>query len=208
MTHCIARFYSGTAAADITSIVALARSELIPAIAKLPGLRRYSVLTLNDGRIGSFSVWGSRQAADHGGEVAGAWVRSKPDLAKYPLDLTLRGEVGLAVTGTGSTGSEARPGHAVARLYRTDKSLAEVDAAIEQEGLAAIRAIPGLLRYTTAKLDDGRIASFNAFESESAARASVEKARELRQRSGSRLSHVLPDDPEVLEGSLLLTHSK
>jgi hypothetical protein len=208
MAHCVARFYSGTAAADVDGIVAIVRSELIPAIAKVPGFGRYSGLVTKDGRLGSFSVYENRQAADHGIEIASGWIRNKPDLAKYPLDLNLRGEIGLAITGTGSAGTSAQRAFAVARLYRTDTSLAEVDAAIEQEGLAHIKAIPGLLRYTTAKLDDGRIASFNAYESEAAARASVEKARELRGRGGSRLSQVLPADPDVIEGTILFTDTR
>ena len=71
-----------------------------------------------------------------------------------------------------------------------------------------LRGIAGLLRYTTAKLDDGRMATFGAFENAEAARASTEVARQARAKPGSMLARLLPNPPEVLEGKVIFAHGQ
>lgn len=206
MTYCLARFYSGPSNVDVEAIESWLQKELVPSLAKIPGFRRYSGLQLKDGRLGSFSVFDNKQAAEQATAVVREWMKSRPELKEFRLDMTLQGQVGLAITGnTQATGKRA---YAVARLYRTEASFEDVNAAIEEEGFSAIRAIPGLLRYSTAKLEDGRIATFNAFASEQGARTINETAKSLRMKGGSMLSKVLPGDPEVLEGTILFTHGK
>ncbi|HBK05979.1 MAG TPA: hypothetical protein DDZ81_08945 [Acetobacteraceae bacterium] len=206
MAYCVARFYSGPANVDVEAIGTWLQKELVPSIAKIPGFQRYSGLHLKDGRLGSFSVFDSKQAAEQAAPVARDWLKSRRELAEFRLDMALQGQVGLAITG--STPATTQRAYAVARLYRTDASFDQVNAAIEEEGFSAIRAIPGLLRYTTAQLEDGRIATFNAFASEQGARAVTRTAKELRMKGGTMLSKVLPGDPEVLEGTILFTYGK
>ncbi|HEY1413614.1 MAG TPA: hypothetical protein VGF36_15820, partial [Rhodopila sp.] len=170
------------------------------------GFQRYSGLQLNDGRPGSFSVFDSKHAAEQVASIARKWMQSRPELTNYHLDIALQGEIGLMVTAT--TPYTGRQEYAVARLYRTDASIQEVNAAIEREGLEAIHAIPGMLRYMTVKLEDGRIATFNAFETEQSARTMSQTAKDLRMKSGSLLHKVFPHDPEVLEGKILFTYRK
>ena len=94
------------------------------------------------------------------------------------------------------------------RLYRTSASFADVNAAIKQEAMARLRGIPGLQRYSTAKLEDGRIVTISAFDSEKSAKASVALAKELRQQAGSKLAKVRAGDPEVIEATILPVHQK
>jgi hypothetical protein len=206
MASCAARFYSSPAPTDLETVTAWLHQELVPSLAEVPGFQRYSGLQLNDGRPGSFSVFDSKHAAEQAAAIARTWMQSRPELAKYHLDIALQGEIGLMVTGTTPyTGGHE---YAVARLYRTDASIQEVNAAIEREALEAIRSIPGMLRYMSAKLEDGRIATFNAFETEKSARTMSQTAKDLRMKSGSLLNKALPHDPEVLEGKILFTYRK
>ena len=62
-----------------------------------------------------------------------------------------------------------------------------------------------MLRYTTVKFDDGRIATSTACDTEEAGRNMTEKARELRNKSGSQLGKVLATDPEVIVCDIHLT---
>jgi hypothetical protein len=83
-----------------------------------------------------------------------------------------------------------------------------VNAAIEQEAGETIRNLPGMLRYTTVRFEDGRIATMSACETQQAARNLTDKARELRSKAGSQLKKVLPNDPEVIEGEIMLSVMK
>jgi hypothetical protein len=206
MAYLSFRLYSGTTAADADRISELAKSELIPRVREVPGLERYSLLLAATGQIGSISVFNDKKGSEDAKGIATDWVRGRPDFAKYQLGVSIQGEVGLAISG--SKANSQQGGYGIARLYRTKSSFEEVNAAIEKEGIPELRAIPGMVRYTTVKAEDGRIAAFNLFESEDAARASIEKARQLRKSGGSQLSQVLPEDPEVIETKVLYTEYK
>jgi hypothetical protein len=121
-----------------------------------------------------------------------------------PVALEQRGEVGLSIV----VQPNYQTGHGTVRIYRTNASFDQVNAAIEQEGGEVIRHLPGMLRYTTVKFDDGRLTTFTACESEQASRNMTEKARELRNKPGSQLSKILPNDPEVITAEILLAVSK
>jgi hypothetical protein len=208
MAYIVARFYTGTAAADIDQMMTLCRNELIPQLEQLPGFQRYTIVQAKDGRVGSVAIFDNKEAAQESNTLAKRWVDNKPEFAKYPRDaLTFQGEIGSSVTGPATVKPDQRAYGAI-RLYNTSASFEDVQAAIQREGLPQLQAIPGLVRYTTVKLDDGRIASFTTFESEEAARASTEKARELRGKGESLLKKVLPNDPEVIEVTVLYSQRK
>jgi hypothetical protein len=203
MAYLSFRLYSGTSAADTDEIVGLAKSELIPKVRGVRGLGRYVLVRSTMGQIGSLAVFSDKMASEEAKGMATDWVRGRPDFSDYKVAVSIQGEVGLAISG--NTGDLKEGGYGIARLYRTKAPFEEINDAINKEGVGALQAIPGLARYTTVKAEDGRFAAFNLYESEEAARTSVEKAKQLRQSGGSMLGKVLPEDPEVIETEVLYT---
>lgn len=178
------------------------RSEMIPKIRSIPGFQRFAAIQTNDGRYGGFQVYETRDGVDQAVKMLSEW-RQSIGMNDAPV-LELRGETGLSIV----VNPNYDTGYGTVRIYRTQASFEAVNAAIEQDGGEAIRNLPGLLRLTTVKLDDGRIATFTACETEAAARAMIEKARELRGKPNSELHKVLPSEPEVIMAEIKLTVSK
>jgi hypothetical protein len=183
----------------------IARQELVPQLLQISGLRRYSTLTFADGRVGSFSVYDTREAANRGLRVASEWVSSTDAVRNYHLDDTLRGETAYILIGQGAQNQRNASG--VAQLYQTHASIDEVKTAIEQEVSEAVQHLPGLLRYTLVGLEDGRIGSFAAFASQESARRAADLTRKLRAKGGSALARLLPHAPQIIEGTILGTYS-
>lgn len=178
------------------------RSELLPKIQAIPGFQRFAAIRTSDGRYGGLHVYDTREALDQGVAMFNEWRERMGN--RDPVVFEQRGEVGLSIVAQ----RNYEKGHGTVRIYRTNASFDQVNAAIEQEGGEVIRHLPGMLRYTTVKFDDGRIATFTACENEQASGNMTQKARELRNISGSQLSKVLPSDPEVITGEILLALSK
>lgn len=204
MTYCMVRLYSGTTADQDERILAAAKADLIPKLGAVEGLLRYSYLRIKDGRAGSFSLFENKTAADEGAKIAIAWPKTQEALANIKLTLSLEGEIGLTITGD----TPPQPGkeYALARLYTAAAPFDQVNAAIEKEGRPQLNAIPGLIRYMTAKFTDGRIGGMSVYSTPESARAMADKARELRKTSGSQLSKLLPNDPEIIEGQVLYSY--
>jgi len=205
MAYAMTRIFSGSSDPSPEQLDLIARQELVPQLLQIVGLRRYSTLVFTDGRVGSFSVYDTREAANRGLRVANEWVSSTDAIRTYHLDETLRGEIAYTLIGRGAQNQRNASG--VARLYQTNASIDEVKTAIEQEVSEAVQHLPGLLRYTLVGLDDGRIGSFTAFTSQESARRAVDLTSKLRARGGSALGHLLPDAPQILEGTILGTYT-
>ena len=172
---------------------------------RLPGCVANSTLALTDGRVGSFSVYETREAANRGLRVASEWVSSTDAARNYQLDETLRGEIAYTLIGQGAQSQRNASG--VARIYQTHASIDDVKTAIEQEVSEAVQHLPGLLRYTLVGLEDGRIGSFAAFASPESARRAAELTSKLRAKGGSAPGRLLPHAPQVLEGTILGTYT-
>jgi heme-degrading monooxygenase HmoA len=178
------------------------RSEMIPQLRNIPGFQRFAALRTNDGRYGGFSVYDTKEAADQAAKMLNDWREKAGN--RDPVAIEARGETGMSIV----VNQRFEKGYGVARIYRTDASFDQVNAAIEQEAGETIRNLPGLLRYTTVKFEDGRIATLSACETQQAARNLTDKARELRSKAGSQLKKTLPNDPEVIEGEIMLAVMK
>jgi heme-degrading monooxygenase HmoA len=200
MAHCLFRLYNEKHRDE--DRFERVRAEMIPKLQAMPGFQRWAGLQTDDGRYGGFQVYDTRQEVEQAAQMFNEWRRGHGN--DDPVDLEQRGETGLSIL----VRTDYEKGYGVVRIYRTSTSFTEVNEAIEHEGGETIRNLPGLLRYTTAKLDDGRIATFSAFETQQAGRDLTEKARELRSQAGSRLSKVLPSDPEVIEGRITFAVTK
>src|SRR3954463_5194634 len=190
MAYAMTRIFSGSSDPGPEQLDLMARQELVPQLLQIVGLRRYSTLVFTDGRVGSFSVYDTREAADRGLRVASEWVSSTDAARNYHLDETLRGEIAYTLIGQG--GQSQRNASGVARIYQTDASIDDVKTAIEQEVSEAVQHLPGLLRYTLVPLEDGRIGSFAAFASPESARRAAELTSKLRAKGGLALGRLLP----------------
>lgn len=205
MAYVMARMFTGLGTSTVDQLSALAIQDLAPKLAAKGGLIRYATISYSDGRYGSFSVYESSEIAKSGAQVATDWVKSQATMQAARLDQTMEGEVAFALRGPADNNGRL---HAIARIYRTDASLDDLKHALENEGGETIRSFQGLARYTAAKLTDGRVGIFSAFDSEENARKSSQQAKALRGKSGTQLARVLPSDPEVIEGTVLVTYTK
>ena len=120
-----------------------------------------------------------------------------------PVLMEVRGETGFSIVGR----TDYETAYGVVRIYKTESSFKDVNNAIEQVA-DEIRAVPGLLRYTIARFNDGRVTTFASYETKQEAQQMTAKARELRTKAGSQLSKVLPHDPEVITGKITLAFTK
>ena len=203
MAYCVVRIYKSDASAE--AVMEHVRTGLGPKIAQIPGFNRYFTFKTSDGRMGSYGVFDNKAAAEQSTLVARDFIKGTPELPKMTLDESMQGEIGLSITGSPLPSGT---GHAVMRLYRTAAPFAEVNAAIEQEALGRIRDTPGMFRYSTAKLEDGRIATFGGFATEQGAKASVAMAKELLQKAGSKIAKLGLGTPQVIEATILYAVAK
>ena len=178
------------------------RSEVLPKIAEIPGFQRFAAFRTNDGRYGGFQVYDTKDGVEQAVRVFNEWRERAGN--KDPMSLEARGETGLSIV----VNPNYERAHGTVRIYKTSASFSEVNTAIDHEGGEAIRTLPGMLRHTTVRFDDARIATFTACESEEASRKMVEKAKEFRSKAGSQLAKVLPNDPEVISGEVELSLTK
>jgi hypothetical protein len=206
MPYVVARLFSGPSDQSPEQLDRIARQELVPQLLQIPELLRYSTLQLNDGRVGSFSVYETREAAERGLRVASEWVSSTEAVSNYRLDETLRGEVAYTLVGQGD--QLQRNLYGVARIYETIARAEDIVRALQEEAAEILHeSTPGLVRYSLVRLDDGRVGAFTAFEDRESAQQITERARELRNKAGSKLRHFLPTDPELYEGIILGTYT-
>lgn len=181
--------FTGLGTSTVDQLSTLAIQDLAPKLAAKGGLIRYATISYSDGRYGSFSVYASSEIAKSGAQVAIDWVKSQAAMQAARLEQTMEGEVAFALRGPADNNGRL---HAIARIYRTDASLDDLKRALENEGGETIRSFQGLARYTAAKLTDGRIGIFSAFDSE-------ENARRMR---GSRRSRLRPYGASLASNSL------
>ncbi len=205
MAYAMARIYAGSGSMSAEDLSALALRELAPQLAREAGLARYSTVAFADGRFGSFSVYENQAAAKRGQQIAADWVKGQGAMQGFRLAETLEGEIGYAVQGAAEGDGRL---HGIARIYKTDATVSQLKEALEKEAGEVTRLYPGLARYAVAKLTDGRVGVFSAFDTQENARKSATQAKGLRGRGGSEMSRLLPSDPEVLEGTVIGTYRK
>lgn len=193
MPYAVSRLYTVAGAMSAEQLSSYAINELAPKLGK--GLQRYSVVALANGGVGSFSIYDNQAEASRAAQIAAEWVKSKPELQGFTLTDTIEGEVVFAAGG----GEGAK--HSLARIYKSDASAEDLQAALEQEAGEIIRNFPGLVRYGVIKTGDGRVGMFSAFDTQENARNSSQQAKTLRGKAGTRLAMLLPSDPEVIEGT-------
>ena len=177
------------------------RREMMAKVRAIPGFQRWAALQTEDGRYGGFQVYDTQQGVEQATQLFDDWRRSAG--MNDPVEMEVRGETGLSIV----VRTDYETAYGVVRIYKTESSFKDVNNAIEQVA-DEILAVPGLLRYTTARFDDGRIATFASYETEEGAQQMTSKARELRTKAGSPLNKHLPHDPEVITGKITLAFTR
>jgi hypothetical protein len=74
---------------------------------------------------------------------------------------------------------------------------------LEKEATVIAKSIDGFLRYEVIRLDEGGYASFTACQTREASEEFTVKAKEIRNKEGSLLSRVFPQDPEIIEATVI-----
>jgi hypothetical protein len=199
MTYVLVRIYTGSGNRNVDDLLHVVGQELAPQVIKA-GCKRYSTVKFSDGRIGSSSFYEDRAAADKGSQIAAKWVSETDAMEGYKLAETIKGDVVYAFQG--EQGVQAKEGEI--RLYQTAASREDVAAAMREEAQPILESVTGLIRYTCFKLDDQQgYAVITGHANREASTLLSQKAREARQQSGSRLQRVLPQNPEVLQGTIV-----
>lgn len=204
MAYVLVRIYSGSSERSPEEILRMVGQELRPQLTT-PGCRRYTTFRLDDGRIGSTSLYDDKATADRGNEIAAKVVKDASFLRGYSLARTLRGEVIFAHEASELSGDL----QGEIRIYQTSASADDLRAAFEQEALPILRDHQGLVRYTAIQLDGDPpgCAVLTAHRDRESATSLSSKAREARQRAGSKLKSVLAREPETVRGTITATYT-
>lgn len=199
MTYVLVRIYSGSSDQSVADLVKLVGEGLAPQVIK-GGCKRYSMVEFADGRIGSSSFYQDRTAAEHGSQIAAKWVGETGALKGYKLSQTISGEAVYMFQGDQT--AQAKEGEI--RLYQTSALRSDVEAAFREEAQPLLKEIKGLVRYTCFRLDDTQgYGVITAHANRESSTQLSQKAREARQKGGTRLQRVLPKDPEILQGTIV-----
>jgi hypothetical protein len=200
MPYIAVRIFSAASPANPEELSALAIGEVAPKLAAIPGFMRYATIAFADGRYGSFSAYESQDAARQGQKIAVEWVKGHSAMKGAKLDDTMEGDQIYAEVGQVPMKA---PLYGNLRIYTTSASSSEIKDLFEKELGSTIREFTGLARYSVAKLTDGRVGVFNAFDTKENAAKSSEEAKKVRATTGSQVGRLLPSDPQTLECTVL-----
>jgi hypothetical protein len=191
MTYYVVRLYSGSGDRPPERLLRdLVLNEALPMLRQSGGLRRYMTLIADDGRIGSTSVYDSKEAAQKGLRVARQWVQSTKAMQGYQLSVSTEGEIVRVIEGAARNEPVS---FGAARVYQTAASAERVAGAISAVQPPGGRA--GLVRTVVLSLDGGGVATFSGYISEEARHLHDVSIQQNRSSMGAT-KNVMPSDPE------------
>lgn len=202
MPYAAMRLYAGSSSRGPEEIDKIVERELLPQLKSAGGLVRYTTLSLHDGRIGAFSAYEDKTAADRGRQIAVAWVGSTGALSGFKLADTYEGEVICTLNGDPLQAGA----YGVGRIYETDASADNVRAAMEASA-NDIQAVPGFQRLVAVKLEGRGVGVFSTVKTQEGASQLTELAKKTRSVDDSALQKVFPRDPEQFEATVIRTYS-
>jgi hypothetical protein len=202
MAYYMVRLYSGEAERSPEQLCQQAGSELAPQLLQAGGLQRYLTGTTDDGRIVSASVYESKAAAQKGLEVARQWMTDTSAMRGYQLSQTMQGEIVRVMQGN----TQNRATFGVGRLHTTNATAERVADAIEQHGIPAAQSIHGRARTLVVQLDDGRVGTFLAFDSQEARDQHNQHVRKQRAELAP-IKQVMPNEPEQINVRIVTSTS-
>lgn len=202
MAYYLVRLYSGSSFRTPDELCQLAGSDLAPKLMQAGGLQRYVTGVTEDGRIVSASVYDSREAAQEGLEIARQWVQSTGAMRGFDLSQTLQGEIVRVMQGN----TQNRATHGVGRLHTTKATAEQIADAIEQHGIPASASIQGRARTLVVQLDDGRVGTFLAFDSQQGRDQHNQHVRKQRAELAP-IREVMPNEPEEINVRIVTSTS-
>jgi hypothetical protein len=190
MAYYLVRFYSGSGDRPPEQLIReVVDNELRPKLQQGGGLNRYITFIADDGRIGSASVYETKEAAQNGLQIAREWASSTDAMQGYRLSRTLEGEIAATI----DADIQYKPAFGMARLFPTQATAAQVVETIKQ-ARAATQDNGIHVRTVIVQLPDGRVGSFAAYDSQETRErhtAAIRKARD-----NPEMQRVLPNEPE------------
>jgi hypothetical protein len=191
MSYYLVRLYTGSSDRSIEEVGKLVINELAPALQRAGGLQRYIAFQTDDGRLGSASVYDSKEAAERGLETARQFVQKASWMQGYQLASSFGGEIANVSDGPAQGQNLS---HGLARIFKTNATAKQVADAIAQNGDPTIANIVGRIRTMHVQLDDGRVAMISGFTSEQS-RTQFSEATNRHRRGIEAMRAVLPNDP-------------
>jgi hypothetical protein len=190
MAYYLVRFYSGSGDPPPEQLIReVVNTDLRPKLQQGGGLTRYITFIADDGRIGSASVYETKDAAQNGLQIARDWANSTGAMQGYRLSETLEGEIAATIDAE----IQYEPAFGMARLFPTQATAAQVVETIKK-ARAGTPSTPSRIRTVIVQLPNDRVGSFAAYESQDSRdqhTAAISKAREIPE-----MKRDLPNDPE------------
>lgn len=190
MAYYLVRFYSGSGDRSPEQLIReVVNTELHPKLQQGGGLTRYITFIADDGRIGSASVYETKEAAQNGLQIAREWANSTGAMQGYQLAQTLEGEIAATI----DADIQYEPAFGMARVFPTRATAAQVVETI-QKARAGAPDTSSRIRTVIVQLPGGRVGSFAAYDSQEQREkhtAAISKAQEIPE-----MRRVLPTDPE------------
>jgi hypothetical protein len=188
----LVRLYSGSAEQSAEDVLRdLVATELAPKLKQAGGLMRYITGITKDGIV-SASTYQDKDAAQRGLQVAREFVAASGSLRGYELKQTLEGEVAALLNGD----AQYEPAFGMARLFTTNASAQTVVETIKKARASSQDQGASQVRTVIVQLQDGRVGSFAAYDSEEA--RSRHSAAIERHRQIPEMRDVLPNAPEEI----------
>ncbi|HEY0422272.1 MAG TPA: hypothetical protein VGC82_03015 [Rhodopila sp.] len=202
MAYYMVRLYSGSGNRSPEQLCELAGRELAPQLMQAGGLQRYLTGITDDGKVVSASVYDSKAAAQKGLDTAREWVSKTDAMRGYQLSQTMQGEIVRVMQGN----TQNRATHGVGRLHTTNATAERIADAIEQHGIPASQSIQGRARTLVVQLEDGRVGTFLAFDSQEGRDQHSQNVRNQRAELNP-IKQVMPNEPEEINVRIVTSTS-
>jgi len=192
MAYYLVRFYSGSGDRPPEQLIReVVDHELRPKLQEGGGLGRYITFIADDGRVGSASVYENKAAAQSGLQIAREWASALGAKQGYRLSLTLEGEIAAII----DADIHYKPAFGMARLFPTQATAGEVVETIKK-ARAGAQDTSSRVRTVIVQLQDGRVGSFAAYDSQERREQHTTAISKARENPEMRLA--LPNDPEAI----------
>jgi hypothetical protein len=201
MAYYLVRLYSGSGDQSAEQLIReVVQQQLLPKLQQGGGLTRYITFVADDGRIGSASVYESKEAAQKGLQIAREWASTTGAMQGYRLSQTLEGEIAATIDGD----LQYAPAFGMARLFPTQASAAQVVETIKK-ARAGAQDTASRARTVIVQLQDGRVGSFAAYDSQEKRERHTAGIRKARENPEFR--SVLPNEPEEIPARIITSTS-
>jgi len=165
MAYYLVRLYSGSGGLPVEEFLKIGAPKLAPQLKEAGGLQRYVAGVTDDGRLVSASVYDSRGHAERGLQVAAKVVADMPEAKGYRLHQSFGGEI---IREDQGAAHGERSTHGLGRITSTSMTAEHVADTLLQNRPDTLTKFAGRVRTLVIQLDDGRVFTVGAFNSQNA----------------------------------------